>query len=132
MTMPRRPSRAPEDGQASLLPDLPDDQAVIRPAPGRHSAAAESAISAEIADGTLTERDAATLALVRAGMWALDTFEAQNKPYGPAKIVNPILDALKELRMTPETRAAAQTDALQELLRELATPDTAAPIRDEA
>ncbi|WP_228781489.1 hypothetical protein [Nocardia cyriacigeorgica] len=105
--------------------------AVIRTEPGRHSAAVERAISAERADGTLTDRDDAALALVRAGAWALDCFEAQNKPYGPAKLVNPILDALKELRMTPETRAAAQTDALEELLRDLATP-APAPVRHTA
>ncbi|MBF6483853.1 hypothetical protein IU431_06735 [Nocardia otitidiscaviarum] len=79
----------------------------------------------------MTERDDAALVLVRAGAWALDCFEAQNKPYGPAKLLGPILDALKELRMTPETRAAAQTDALEELLRDLANP-AAAPVRDEA
>ncbi len=128
--MPRRHTKAPEHGQDSMFPELPN-AAVVRTEPGRHCAAVERAIAAEVGDGTLTERDDAALVLVRAGAWALDCFEAQNKPYGPAKLLGPILDALKELRMTPETRAAAQTDALEELLRDLANP-AAAPVRDEA
>ncbi|MFC4127396.1 hypothetical protein [Nocardia rhizosphaerae] len=129
--MPRRHSRDPEQGQESLLPEMPAN-AVVRTRPGRHSEAVERAIDAERNDGTLDDRDDAALSLVRAGAWALDALEAQNKPYGPSKLINPILDALKELRMTPETRATAQDDQVQELLRELATPDPAAPVRDTA
>lgn len=120
--MPRRPSNAPEDGQESMFEDLPTPDAVVRTDRGRHSKAVETAIAAAKGDDVLGAADEAALSLVRAGAWALDTFEAQNKPYGPAKLVNPILDALKELRMTPETRAVAQDDEMSRLLRELAEP----------
>lgn len=125
--MPRRDSNAPEQGQESMFPELPNDDAVIRTPEGRHSAAVERAIKAERDRQALTDADDAALALVRAGAWALDTFEAQNKPYGPAKLTNPILDVLVQLRMTPETRAAADNGAIEELLRDLANPTGAAP-----
>ncbi|MFC9897669.1 hypothetical protein ACFVMC_28605 [Nocardia sp. NPDC127579] len=117
-----------------MFPELPNTDAVVRTAPGRHAAAVEKAITAARADQTLIDADEAALTLVRAGAWALDVFEAQNKPYGPSKLLGPVLDALKELRMTPETRAVAQHDTLEELLRELATPspDAPAPVRDAA
>ncbi|MCP2281074.1 hypothetical protein [Nocardia amikacinitolerans] len=130
--MPRRHSKSPDQGQDSMFPDLPSTDAVVRTEHGRHSKAVETAIEAARKDQALVDADEAALSLVRAGAWALDTFEAQNKPYGPSKLLGPVLDALKELRMTPETRASAQSDTLEELLRELATPDAAATVRDEA
>ncbi|MGW0247932.1 hypothetical protein ACWDYH_14990 [Nocardia goodfellowii] len=130
--MPRRHSKSPEHEQDSMFPELPNTDAVLRTQSGRHAAAVERAIAAARADQALIDADEAALTLVRAGAWALDVFEAQNKPYGPSKLLGPVLDALKELRMTPETRAVAQHDTLEELLRELATPDTAAPVRDSA
>lgn len=120
--MPKRADSAPDAGQTDMFPDLAGDGAVVRTARGRHAKAVEQAITAARSDELLGDADEAALALVRAGAWALDTFEAQNKPYGPSKIINPILDALKELRMTPETRAVAQDDTVSMLLRELAEP----------
>lgn len=58
-----------------------------------------------------------------AGAWALDSFEAQNKPYGPSKIIDPILNALRAAQMTPDTRLDDGTDTLSELLREISAPD---------
>lgn len=104
-----------------MFPDMPAN-AVVRTTAGRHAKAVETAIAAERKDGALTDGDEAALSLVRAGAWALDCFEAQNKPYGPAKLLDPILAALKELRMTPETRAAGSADRMEEFLRELANP----------
>ncbi|WP_069160073.1 hypothetical protein [Nocardia altamirensis] len=116
-----------------MFTELPATDVVVRTEPGRHAKAVQVAIDAARRDQALCDADEAALTLIRSGAWALDSFESQNKPYGPSKLLGPVLDALKELRMTPATRAAAQTDTLEELLRDLATPataDTTAPVRD--
>lgn len=85
---------------------------------GAIAAARDASVVDSIDDGLLT--------VLRAGAWALDSLEAQNRPYGPAKIINPIVDALREAHMTPESRAAATNDAVSQLLEELASDDDSA------
>ena len=128
--MPRPDPRAPGPGDESLFEDLPAGPAR---AAGRHSAAAETAIAAAKRDGYLTEVDGAALAAIRAGAWAFDEFEARRLPYGPAKLIQPYLDTLNALHMTPQARRELQgsaDDALAALLDDLAQP--AAEVRDPA
>ena len=58
-----------------------------------------------------------------AGAWALDAFEAQNKPYGPTKLIDQLVAALREARLTPDSRGDATDDAIQELLADLGAAD---------
>lgn len=129
--MPRPDPKRPREGQDALFDtvavQLPDK--VLR---GRHSEAVDRAIAAAAAQGAVDDVDDALLTVVRAGAWALDAFEAQNKPYGPSKILDPMVAALREARMTPDSRVAATDDSIKELLSELATPDTSsAPHAEE-
>ena len=67
--------------------------------------------------------------VLRAGAWALDSFESQNKPYGPTKIIDQMVAALREARMTPESRDVATDDEIKDLLHGLgpSTPSDSTP-----
>lgn len=122
--MPRPDPRAPGAGQSELFePSEPVGQKragqVLR---GRHSVAVDAALDAARAQQVVTDVDEAAATLLRAGAWSLDAFEAQNKPYGPSKIIPALTEALRELHMTPESRQTGTTDgAIAELLRDLNT-----------
>ena len=119
--MPRPDPTRPRDGQTDLFEGVafakPD--CVLR---GRHSDATDAAIAAAAEQHIVDDVDRALLTTLRAGAWALDAFEKENKPYGPAKLIPALTEALREAHMTPESRAAETNDNISELLRDLATP----------
>lgn len=120
--MPRPDPKAPGPGQDELFDVVQRSKRTVY---GRHSAATEKAISARRAIDAVTDADEAALAAIRAAAWALDEFEASGKPYGPAKLLDPLMSALDKLGMTPQSRAAmdqAQDDTLTELLADLGRP----------
>lgn len=120
--MVRPDPRRPREGQDALFepeaiktPDM-----VLR---GRHSEAMDRAVDAARAVDALDDVDDGLITVLRAGAWSLDAFEKQNKPYGPSKIIGEMVEALREARMTPDSRAAATDDSIKELLNDLALPD---------
>lgn len=123
--MPRPDPRAPRDGQESMFEALPTSQPgqVLR---GRHSAAVDAALAAARDAELIGAPDDALATFVRSAAWAVDAFEAQNKPYGPAKLLQPVTDALRELRMTPDSRQTETDDSIKDLLHELAQADSGA------
>jgi len=126
--MPRPDPRAPKEGQTDLFeavavqkPDM-----VVR---GRHSEAMDRAISAGRERGQLDDMDDGLATVLRAGATALDMLEKQNKPYGPAKLIDPMVAALREARMTPDSRQTDTDNDIKDLLHALAEPeDTAAEV----
>ncbi|QFG13031.1 terminase small subunit [Gordonia phage Schiebs] len=116
--MPRPDPRAPREGQAALFGADP-----ATPPPGRHSAAVERALGAARDAGLVDDVDEALLTIVTAGAWSLDTFERQNQPYGPAKLIEPMVNALREARLTPDARQTSVDDSIKELLGDLASAD---------
>lgn len=124
--MPRPDPRAPGDGQESMFDAVPVERPghVLR---GRHSAAVDAALDAAREADLIGDVDAALATFVRSAAWAVDAFEAQNKPYGPAKLLQPVTDALRELRMTPDARQTETDDKIKELLHELAQAEGGDP-----
>ncbi|WP_147291502.1 hypothetical protein [Corynebacterium senegalense] len=88
---------------------------------GRHSEAIDRAIAAAKANDLLDDVDDALLTVLRAGGWALDSFESQNKPYGPSKVIDPLVNALREAHLTPDSRAESTDESIKELLHDLGT-----------
>lgn len=122
--MPRPDPRAPKADQIDLFEAV----AVTRPDKvprGRHSEAMDRAIAAVHARGQLDALDEGLTTVLRAGATALDMLEAQNKPYGPAKLIDPMVAALREARMTPDSRQTDTDDEIKDLLHALAQPDDA-------
>lgn len=116
--MPRPDPRRPREGQLGLF----EKQAVKEPdmvLRGRHSEAMDRAISSARALDAMADVDEGLQTVLRAGAWALDSFEAQNKPYGPTKIIDQLVGALREARMTPDSRDVATDDEIKDLLNEL-------------
>ena len=131
--MPRPDPRRPREGQESLFP-APTTRDDIRLNTGRHQLAFNDALNSAYDQGHITDLDGALASTLMAGAWALDAFEAQNKPYGPTKILDQMVNALREARMTPDSRGDATDEALQELLAGLADPDDEAgeEVNDDA
>lgn len=122
--MARPDPRRPREGQTELFEAV----AVQRPdmvLRGRHSDAMDRAVTAARDQGALDTVDDGLVTVLRAGAWSLDAFEKQNKPYGPSKIIGEMVEALREARMTPDSRAEATDDSIKELLHDLAVPDDA-------
>lgn len=127
--MPRPDRNAPKAGQDELF------QLGTTPASrdhGRHSLAFIRAITAATERGMLEDVDEAVASLALAGAWALDSFEQQNKPYGPSKIVGELRDTLAAMGMTPEARNSATEANIGDLVARLEAmdeddSDTAAP-----
>lgn len=121
--MPRPDPRAPGDGQESMFEAMPAQSPgkVLR---GRHSQAVDDALAAARTAGVVEEMDGALATFVRSAAWAIDAFEAQNRPYGPAKLLAPVTEALRELRMTPDARQSDTDDKIKDLLDDLAAADT--------
>jgi hypothetical protein len=71
--------------------------------------------------------DEALVTLVRAAAWSLDAFEQQNKPYGSSKLLPAVTEALRELRLTPDSRATETDNSLKDLLNGLGATTTDAP-----
>lgn len=120
--MPRPDPRRPRIGQLGIFEDLPHEEPdkVLR---GRHSDAMDAAIMAARDQGAVDDVDAGILTVLRAGAWALDLMERRNQSYGPAKLIDPMLNALREARLTPDSRAAAADDAITDLISRLGQPD---------
>lgn len=124
--MPRPDPRRPRDGQIDLFEDAP----IKRPdklTRGRHSEAMDAAIRAAEERDLVDDVDKGILTTLRAGAWALDSLEASEHHYGTAKLLQPLLEVLREARMTPESRQTASDDAVAELLKELNSDDPAPP-----
>lgn len=120
--MPRPDPRRPREGQESLFP-APTTKDDMRLNSGRHQSAFNDAINRAFDDGHITELDGALASTLMAGAWALDAFESQNKPYGPTKIIDQLVAALKAARMTPDSRGDQTDEAIAELLNGLGAPD---------
>ena len=122
--MPRPDPKEPGPGQDALFEATAEKREgqVLR---GRHSAAVDRALDAARAAELIGSVDEAAATLLRAGAWSLDAFEAQNKPYGPAKLIDPMVAALREARMTPDSRQTDTDDEIKDLLHALAQPDDA-------
>lgn len=131
--MPRPDPKAPGDGQESMFEALPTSSRghVLR---GRHSEAVDTALNAARAAGALEDIDEAMATFVRSAAWAVDKFEKSGLPYGPAKLLQPVTEALRELRMTPESRQSDTDDSIKELLNDLAAADAdpEVPHREDA
>ncbi|MGV0350261.1 hypothetical protein ACUY2G_04930 [Corynebacterium guaraldiae] len=126
--MPRPDPRRPREGQLGLF----EKQAVKEPdmvLRGRHSEAMDRAIIAAQDQDGLAAMDEGLETVLRAGAWALDSFESQNKPYGPTKIIDQMVAALREARMTPDSRDVATDDEIKDLLHGLgpSTPSDSTP-----
>ena len=124
--MPRPDPRAPGEGQADLFGAPP----VAGPVHGRHSQAVDRAMNAAADSDLIKPEDEALVTLVRAAAWSLDAFEKQNKPYGSSKLLPAVTEALRELRLTPDSRATETDDSLKELLSGLGAVDTPAEVHD--
>lgn len=117
----------PRAGQIDLFEDVPlqTPDKLIR---GRHSEAMDTAISAAQSRDLVDDVDKGLLTVLRSGAWALDSLEASEHHYGTAKLITPMVEALREARMTPESRQVAADDAVASLLQELNDDsDTTAP-----
>lgn len=121
--MPRPDPKAPRAGQESLFEALGETRQgqVLR---GRHSEAMDRALDAARAAELVADVDEGLATVLRAGAWSLDVFEAQNKPYGPSKIVQALTEALREANMTPGARVTDTDAAIAALLADLGTVDT--------
>lgn len=127
--MPRPDPRRPRAGQLGIF----EEQAVKKPDQvlrGRHSEAMDRAIIAAQDQDALSPIDEGLQTVLRAGAWSLDVFESQNKPYGPTKIIDGMVAALREARMTPDSRDVATDDEIKDLLHELG-PSNPAPSHAE-
>lgn len=127
--MPRPDPRRPRAGQLGIF----EEQAVKKPDQvlrGRHSEAMDRAIIAAQDQDALSPIDEGLQTVLRAGAWSLDVFESQNKPYGPTKIIDGMVAALREARMTPDSRDVATDDEIKDLLNELG-PSNPAPSHAE-
>lgn len=116
--MPRKNPRRPREGQEALFapPTSNDDMLVNR---GRHANAMGAALTQAHEQGLIDDIDQGLATVLLAGAWALDSFEAQNKPYGPSKMIEPMLNALTAACMTPQARGSETDDHIQELLQRM-------------
>lgn len=117
--MPRPDPRRPRENQAALFEAPPTNKDSARADQGRHTQAFRSAIHAAHEAGHLEEIDGALASSLIAAAWSLDQFEAQNKPYGSTKLLTPIVEALREARMTPDSRQTETEDHIAELVADL-------------
>ena len=100
---------------------------------GRHSKAMDDALAAARAAEVVGDIDGGLSTVLRAGAWALDSMEASNHHYGPAKLIPALTEALRDAHMTPESRATETDDKIAALLEELAEIDNDdAPVSDPA
>lgn len=120
--MPRPDPHAPREGQPALF-DPPTTKDSQRTDGGRHTRAMSEAVAAAHDAGHLDRIDRGLATVLLSGAWALDSFEAQNKPYGPSKMVPAMVEALREARMTPDSRATDTEDKIAALVATLATAD---------
>lgn len=120
--MPRPDPRRPREGQQPLFapPTTSDD---MRLNAGRHQLAFNESLNAAFDSGYMGKEDGALASALMNAAWAMDAFEAQNKPYGPTKLLDQVVAALREAKMTPDARGDSTDDDLRELLAGLGAPD---------
>lgn len=120
--MGRPDPNRPRKGQESLFEDLPVSMPdkVLR---GRHSEAMDRALYAAKERGHLDDLDEGLATVLRAGATAFDMLESQNRPYGPSKLIDPMVNALREARLTPESRGGETDESIQALLTDMAALD---------
>lgn len=123
--MPRPDPRRPRENQAALFAAPPTNKDAVLADQGRHSQAFRAAIRAANEAGHLEEIDGALASSLIAAAWSLDQFEAQNKPYGSTKLLQPIVEALREARMTPDSRQTETEDHIAELVADLGRAEAA-------
>lgn len=104
--------------QSALFDDMPLRQPdkLLR---GRHSQAMDDALAAARERDLIDDVDKGIATVLRSGAWALDSLESRGQHYGPAKLIAPMVEALREARMTPESRQVAADDTVSQLLKEL-------------
>lgn len=120
--MPRPDPMRPREGQEALF----EPEAIKQPSRilrGRHSMAMDDAISAAFEGGIVSDIDKGLLTVLRGGAWALDALEKQERPYGPAKLIPAMTEALTAAHMTPESRKTEGESVAAQLLAELAELD---------
>lgn len=127
--MGRPDPKRPRLGQASLFDAAP----VAEPEPGkvlrgRHSETVDDALAAALDADLIDTIDGALATTIRAGAWALDAGEASNRPYLPAKTVPAMVEAIRELGLTPEARKASTNDEISKLITELGNADDSTEI----
>lgn len=120
--MPRQDPHRPRQGQDALF-DPPTTSDSMRTDGGRHTRAMRRALSAAREVGALDAMDDGLATVLESSAWALDSFEAQNKPYGPSKMIPAVVEALREARMTPDSRQTETEDKIADLVSELATAE---------
>ena len=125
--MPRPDPKAPGPGQGDMFADDDDFKRfkVNEPAQshrGRISTEIDAAFAAAEEQELIRDEHRALMAVVRHGGWAMDNFEATNKPYGASKLIPGMTEALRELNLTPAAQADAVDDSLKELLHGIAQP----------
>ncbi|MGV0868462.1 hypothetical protein [Corynebacterium kalidii] len=120
--MPRQDPKAPAHGQDALF-DPPTTKDSQRTDGGRHTRAMAGSLEAARTAGLIDAIDEGLATVLLHGAWALDSFEAQNKPYGASKTVPAIVEALRESRMTPDARATETEDRIADLVTELSTAE---------
>lgn len=125
--MPRPPVRKPGEGQGDMFADDDDFKRFTvntgaQEHRGRVSAEIDAAFAAATEQELVREEHRALMAIVRHGGWAMDNFEATNKPYGASKLIQPMTEALRELNLTPAAQADAVDDSLKVLLNDIARP----------
>lgn len=121
--MPRQDPHRPREGQEALFAEPPASKDAVRLDTGRHTAAFRSSIAAAYEAGHLDAIDGALASSLIAAAWSLDSFEAQNKPYGSSKLLTPIVEALREARMTPDSRQTETEDHIATLVADLAAAE---------
>lgn len=123
----RKPKTMPESDQLIAFGDLGNFGELAAPRElrtGRHTESMNKALDAARAADMVDDIDDGLATMLRAGAWALDEMEATGSQYGPAKIISPMIEALREAHMTPDSRQMAADDAVTELLREFAEDDS--------
>ena len=98
---------------------------------GRHERAFREAFDAAESQQQLTPADKAMMSVAIAGAAALDRTEqlpAAKGIYPVAQLLGPTREALESLRMSPAIRQTELDSALKDVLDDLATPTSSAPV----
>lgn len=124
--MPRLNPRRPREGQGSLF-EPPTTNDSLEVDGGRHSNAMAGALEAARESDLIGEIDEGLATVLMSGAWSLDKFEAAGQSYGPSKAIQPMVEALREARMTPDSRQTQTEDKIEQLVRDLADAEATDP-----
>lgn len=117
-----RPAKsAPGEGQTSMFADDEFRKFTVNRAAqdhrGRISTETDAALDAAKSEDLIRPEHGALVAIVRHAAWAMDNFEATNKPYGAAKLIPGATEALRELKLTPAAQADETGENIDALMR---------------